>query len=106
MGAQLREKDMNNHTGQIQDIISLCIQLTEAKNGHFHFNYHGKVQMLDVSACTMDCTYKQGEFKYIEGLGAGQWQIWLKEPEASEQLEALIKKLEGMLWVYLIVHMM
>ena len=86
-----------NHTGQIQDVIALCIQLTADKKGHFHCNYHGKVQMIDVSACTIDCTYNHGEFKYIEGMGVGQWLIWLKEPKATEQLEHLIKKLEGML---------
>ena len=86
---------MKNHIGQIQDIIDLCIQLTEAKKGYFFCQYSGHVSWLEVYAYSDK--YVNKESKMLRGFGHQETVIRLKEPEANEQLEALIKKLEGML---------
>ena len=84
-----------NHNGQIQDIIALCIQLTEAKKGYFFCQYSGHVNWLDVYAYSEQTVTK--ESKTMAGFGHQESVIRLNEPEANEQLEALIKKLEVML---------
>ena len=84
-----------NHNSQIQDIISLCIELTEAKKGYFFCQYSGHVNWLEVYAYSEQTVTT--ESKTIDGFGHQESVVRLNEPEANEQLEALIKKLEAML---------
>ena len=85
------------HTGKIQDIIALCVELTEEKKGHFFFDYQAHVNWISVHAYPVDNLYAVGQSKELEGFEFGSLRIYLNEPEATEQLEHLIKKLEGML---------
>ena len=89
-----------NQTGQIQDVIALCVELTNEGKGHFFCNYVPHTQWLEVHARPADTDYSSQTVEnavYIDGFHHNDGIIRLKEPEANEQLEALIKKLEGML---------